>query len=250
MTEKEFYELLCDVIRRDNCVNKSRILELLFRSKLVCEKTEKYAGKPYPWNSLVENIYLVTTANDLVEMQNYKTYILKKLREIYPVGDDYKYVLVGFEIKPGRIDPDEIVSQEIHFEDIEQQIIDELRSAKFIIWIAMAWFTNKKLYDVLLEKKKEGVNIQIVIDDNDKNRETSFVLEEAFETQRVQILSRYKNIMHEKFCVIDLTTVVHGTFNWTNAANYNKETISVDRNSATARTFAEEFIKLKTRVYG
>ncbi len=46
---------------------------------------------------------------------------------------------------------------------------------------------------------------------------------------RINIQSYYKNIMHDKFCIIDLATVVHGTFNWTNAANYNRETISIDK---------------------
>ena len=41
---------------------------------------------------------------------------------------------------------------------------------------------------------------------------------------------RYKNIMHRKFCVIDLEVAMHGTFNWTNAANYNKEHWDVDHN--------------------
>lgn len=51
--------------------------------------------------------------------------------------------------------------------------------------------------------------------------------------------------MHDKFCIIDLQTVIHGTFNWTKAANYNKETISIDHNRATVERFADEFMKLK-----
>jgi len=51
--------------------------------------------------------------------------------------------------------------------------------------------------------------------------------------------------MHDKFCVIYFQKVIHGTFNWTKAANYNKETISIDNNRATAEAFADEFIKLK-----
>ena len=111
-------------------------------------------------------------------------------------------------------------------------------------------YTNKILFDALVERKKRGVNVQIVIDDNDRNSDAPFRLEDEFETYRISIQSYYKNIMHDKFCIIDLATVVHGTFNWTNAANYNRETISIDKNSVTARTFADEFIKLKTRVYG
>ena len=109
----------------------------------------------------------------------------------------------------------------------------------------MAWFTNPVLYKALLAKKADGLNIQIIIDDNQKNKEAPFVLESDFETYRLCIRSLFQNIMHDKFCIIDLSTVIHGTFNWTNAANYNKETISIDRNPNTARKFADEFMKLK-----
>ncbi len=39
----------------------------------------------------------------------------------------------------------------------------------------------------------------------------------------------------------------YGTFNWTKAANYNKEHISIDKNHATAAAFADEFMKLKNK---
>ncbi len=55
--------------------------------------------------------------------------------------------------------------------------------------------------------------------------------------------------MHDKFRIVNLQTVIHGIFNWTNATNYNKETISIDKNSATAKTFADESIKLKNTAY-
>ena len=38
---------------------------------------------------------------------------------------------------------------------------------------------------------------------------------------------------------------MHGTFNWTNAANYNKENWDVDHNRETAKKFAEEFVKMR-----
>ena len=51
--------------------------------------------------------------------------------------------------------------------------------------------------------------------------------------------------MHHKFCIIDLKTTIHGTYNWTKAAQYNKESISIDRNRETAEKFADEFMRLK-----
>lgn len=70
-------------------------------------------------------------------------------------------------------------------------------------------------------------------------------MEDEFCTYWVTMESLYKNIMHDKFCIIDLYTVVHGTFNWTKVANYNKETISIDRYRTTGESFADEFMELK-----
>ena len=101
------------------------------------------------------------------------------------------------------------------------------------------------LYKELLKKKVQGVNVQIVTEDNDINRKAPFRLEDEFETYKVSIQSLYKNIMHHKFCIIDLKTTIHGTYNWTNAAQYNNETISIDGNRETAEKFAEELMRLE-----
>lgn len=248
MTEKEFQRLLIDMVKRNNHPNKKQLLDILERASLSCDKTSIFTRQK--WNHFQEYIYITVEPSDLLEMMKYKKYIEQIIEQIYPVNDDYEYELFGVEIKPGSVTSNEFTSQEIHFEDIQQQIIDELKDAKYTIWIAMAWFTNKELFDELVKKKNQGVNIQVVLDDNERNDQAPFTLEDEFETYRITIQSYYTNIMHDKFCIIDLKTVIHGTFNWTNAANYNKETVSIDKNSATARAFADEFMKLKTRIYG
>ncbi|MDD3142013.1 MAG: phospholipase D-like domain-containing protein [Lachnospiraceae bacterium] len=248
MTEKEFQRLLIEMVRRNNHPEKKQLLNILERASLSCDKTNVYTRQK--WNHYQEYIYITVEPSDLLELMKYKKYIEQVIEQIYPVNDDYEYELFGVELKPGSVTRNEFTSQEIHFEDIQQQIINELRDAKYTIWIAMAWFTNKELFDELVKKKNQGVNIQVVLDDNERNSQAPFKLEDEFETYRVTIQSYYKNIMHDKFCVIDLKTAIHGTFNWTNAANYNKETVSIDKNSATARVFADEFIKLKTQIKG
>ena len=248
MTEKEFQRLLIEMVKRGNNPNKDKILALLERSSLSCDKTSDFTY--HKWNHYKEYIYITVEPNDLIELMPYQEYLEEVLGKIYPVNEDYEWEFFGLELKPGKVINNEFVSQEIHFDDIQKQIIEEIRKAKYTIWVAMAWFTNKELYDELVKKKMQGVNVQVIIDDNEKNKNTSFRLESEFETYRIRIESYYKNIMHDKFCIIDLQTVIHGTFNWTNAASYNRETISVDKNTATAKTFADEFIKLKTRRYG
>lgn len=142
---------------------------------------------------------------------------------------------------------DDDISQEIVFENIRSQIIEEIRSAKYLIWIVMAWFTDPVLYDELLKKKAQGVNIEIVLDNNEKNKSAEFDVASDFPTHWITVQSYFQNIMHHKFCIIDLSTTIHGTFNWTKAANFNKESISIDRNRSTIESFADEFMRLKNK---
>ncbi|MDL2249639.1 phospholipase D-like domain-containing protein [Lachnospiraceae bacterium OttesenSCG-928-J05] len=241
MQERDFKKLLIETVKIGDHQDKDRIIELLRLITVHFEKTGTFTR--HLWNHCEEYIYLCIFPDKLIELKRHTDYLSKICYEIYPPNDDYE--LWGVEIKPGALPNDEEISQDILFEDIQHQIIDEIKAAKYTIWIAMAWFTDPDLHKELLKKEQQGLNIQIVIDDNERNRKAPFDLEASFETHWISIESLYKNIMHDKFCIIDLQTVIHGTFNWTRAAQYNKETISVDKNRETAETFADEFIKLK-----
>lgn len=222
--------------------DKEEIVNLLKICNVTFEKTVAFAYSGI-WDQRKEYIYLSIIPEKLVQLKSHSEYVKNVCNEIYPVSDEYMLADVIF--KPGALLDYEEVSQEVLFENIQKQIIEEIRNAKYMILVAMAWFTDPVLYQELLKKKRAGVLIEIVLDDNEKNRNVEFDLSEEFSTYWVSIESLYKNIMHDKFCIIDLYTVVHGTFNWTKAANYNKETISIDRNRTTAESFADEFMKLK-----
>lgn len=132
------------------------------------------------------------------------------------------------------------------FDDIQKRIIDEIRDAKYVIWIAMAWFNNEVIYKELLKKKDEGLSIVIIIDRNEINANAKFDLFKNFEAYSMKMPTKFNNTMHNKFCIIDLKTVIHGTFNWTNAANFNAETIDVTNDDrALAEQFSSEFLELK-----
>lgn len=150
---------------------------------------------------------------------------------------DGNFKIIGADL------PDEI-EVEIHFEEIQGQIIEQIKSAKYSIWLAVAWLTDKVLLRELFNKKKEGVSVRIVVLDDEINKKYGIDYEIYFETKRFQPTGIYKNIMHHKFCIIDLKTVIHGSYNWTNKARWNKETISVDNSRELAEKFATEFIEL------
>ena len=52
---------------------------------------------------------------------------------------------------------------EVVFEDIEQRILNEIGNAHYAIFVSVAWFTNKKLFNALLEKAKHNCYVSIII---------------------------------------------------------------------------------------
>lgn len=168
----------------------------------------------------------VDKINPLIQQDGYR---LEKIEE--------RFIVIGAEL------PEEI-EVEIHFEDIQKQIIEQIRNAKFCIWIAVAWFTDKILMREIFNKKNEGINVRLVVIDDEINKKSGVDLEKYFETKRVKPTGIYQNIMHHNFCIIDFKTVIHGSYNWTIKAQWNKETISIDTGREIAEKFGNEFIEL------
>lgn len=168
----------------------------------------------------------VDAINPLLQQDGYR------LEEI-----DGRYKVIGADLP-------ENIEVEVHFEDIQQQIIEQIRLAKFSIWVAVAWFTDKTLMRELYDKKQSGVNVRLVVLDDEINKQNGFEYEKYFETKRVPKSGIYQNIMHHKFCIIDLRTIVHGSYNWTTKAKWNRETVSVENSRELAEKYANEFVQL------
>ena len=160
--------------------------------------------------------------------------------------DNYELVDVGganFKIG-GAIAPEAAVVA-AHFEENKSKIIDEIQKARFMIWVAVAWLTDTGLLRELRKKKDEGLNIQIVTQDDHINAALKPHVLNVFDAYYKLPKGVYQNLMHHKFCIIDLRTVVHGSYNWTVKAQYNDETVTVTQSMEFATEFAETFMKLK-----
>lgn len=244
MTEQQYKELLIETAKTSDYEHKEDVVGAL-KVALVSFQKEWAYTRHLP-DHRQEYIIINVIPSKLTILKEHEKFVDDLCRQVYEPNDYYEYW--GLSLRPGilHMSPEE-TSQEILFDDIQSRIIDEIREAKFSIWIAMAWFTNKKIFDELVKKRNKGLDVKIIIDNNFTNHEKApFTLEDHFEVYRVDVKSmNYKNIMHRKFCVIDLEVAMHGTFNWTNAANYNKENWDVDHNRETAKKFAEEFVKMR-----
>lgn len=139
-----------------------------------------------------------------------------------------------------------------YFEDIQFYIGRELQKAKKSIIIAVAWFTDRELYDLLCQKAAEGVQIEILLANDNINKGSYGLNFEALQSQKgaVHFIGNDKlnSIMHNKFCVIDHEIIITGSYNWSRQAQKNYENITVIRdNSELARQFIKEFYNIKNR---
>lgn len=116
----------------------------------------------------------------------------------------------------------------VYFNDIENAISSLISSSEEKIYVAVAWFTNKVLFDELNKALQRNVNVKVLILDDILNR-NEFGLDFGLLANNgadIRFSTSQKGIMHNKFCVID-DKVITGSYNWTYHANKNSENIVV-----------------------
>ena len=65
----------------------------------------------------------------------------------------------------------------VHFEDIQDKIINQLNCAKYNIFVAVAWITDQVLWDILLQKALDELNVQIILNADEINLNNKFGIE-------------------------------------------------------------------------
>ena len=138
------------------------------------------------------------------------------------------------------------------FENIAERIHDEISKAHKSIFIAVAWFTNKKLFDDLVLKAKNGCSVSLIISNDVINQNSKIVYEQlAINNSRVyKVGNRNSELMHNKFCIIDYNTVITGSYNWSYKAEVNFENVIVTYgDTALAEQFISEFNNIRKQYY-
>lgn len=116
-----------------------------------------------------------------------------------------------------------------YFENIEDVIIEDIKTSKKQLLIATAWFTNKKIFDAIIDKLINCDDFAvklIVINDNINNRIGGLDFQKIVSAGG-NLYFAEKNIpMHNKYIVIDSNIVITGSYNYTYyAESYNEENI-------------------------
>lgn len=131
------------------------------------------------------------------------------------------------------------------FTNIEQVLLSNIKNAKTTIKVAVAWFSNSKLFDLLLDKQKSGIQVQLIMSDDIRNVTNHRMnLEDLARLGGLIRVSQTK-FMHHKFCIIDDRILITGSYNWTQKAeNQNLENVILSTDLSLILQFKEEYDKL------
>jgi phosphatidylserine/phosphatidylglycerophosphate/cardiolipin synthase-like enzyme len=130
-------------------------------------------------------------------------------------------------------------------------IAREIEQARKELLLAVYAFTNDDLAAALVQAKKRGVSVQVILDrEFDAGSEKS--KGKFLETQKIPVrriagiksaaTDKENGLMHQKFAVIDRKMVFTGSYNWTHSAeSLNDENLLLFRDAA---PLAEEYRKI------
>lgn len=131
---------------------------------------------------------------------------------------------------------------------IFERIRLELLHAKREILVAMAWFTDRELFQILEDRLVQNIKVSIIISEQVDNEKLDFA---GLQSQGADVI-KVKNVgwgmMNQKFCVIDREVAITGSYNWTNnAKNNNHETVVVTNYAKTVTELVDTFQRIHQR---
>jgi hypothetical protein len=140
-----------------------------------------------------------------------------------------------------------------HFSNIHKVIIDHLEQAQSEIVAAIAWFTDRDIFEALCKKARSGINVSLALIGDEINQGPGGLNFQRLSNFGGQVIflppgSRNAPTMHHKFCVIDRVTVITGSYNWSQKARCNDENITVVTDATDfARRYLDTFDSLLVR---
>ncbi len=123
------------------------------------------------------------------------------------------------------------------------KVIYTLNEAKKSVYFMTFSFTHDKIADVLIKKKKEGLDVKGIIE---KSQNNAYCEYNRLKNNSIGVIwDKNKANMHHKVFIIDESVVITGSFNPTmNADTRNDENLLVIYDSEIAKKYLNEFNKL------
>jgi len=144
------------------------------------------------------------------------------------------------------------MEQELYTENIQKEIIKQLKTANTSIFVAVAWLTDDAIFNLLCQQSKKGIKVELLLINDSNNNKTKINYKKLDESGgEVHFVNPKEDgaIMHHKFCIIDDSVVINGSYNWTKNAHHNDENITITWGAnKLAKEFKKKFEEIKLRV--
>ena len=134
-----------------------------------------------------------------------------------------------------------------YFSQIKSTIIQYINTSVSEIYIAVAWFTHRDLFQAVLSALDRNVRVSVILIDDIINcgpngLDFSFFINKG---GSIRFMDTRKLLMHNKFCLFDNSLLVTGSYNWTYSAELrNAENIIATTEENVCNAFHEHFDKL------
>jgi tetratricopeptide (TPR) repeat protein len=137
--------------------------------------------------------------------------------------------------------------EQVFFKNIQHTIISELQQATQSIQIAVCWFTNQAIFDVLAQKAAQNLNVSLILlDDYANRREEGLRFNDLIGLGVKLYFSDKPSPLHHKFCIIDNVTLLTGSYDWTyfSESKAIENILLIKDNQSIIDAFASEFAML------
>ncbi|MFN8258822.1 MAG: phospholipase D-like domain-containing protein [Bacteroidales bacterium] len=99
---------------------------------------------------------------------------------------------------------------------VSEQVVYEFERARYSIWIANIWFTDTAIYNLLMKKLREGINVEVILsagkfmscDENARIRKFIQAGGEFFPIRETE----ENKLCSSGFCMVDYSTVIDNGF--------------------------------------
>lgn len=131
------------------------------------------------------------------------------------------------------------------FQNLPDLLCRYISNAKRNIHIAVCWFSHKAIFEILLERLRSGISIELLLEYDSQNIHDGGLDFQQFVRAGGQLWAcREAGLMHHKFAILDDHYLLTGSFNWT--YNSNAENLLITDDAPTLASFREEFDRQKS----
>jgi len=127
-------------------------------------------------------------------------------------------------------------------EDCEGVIVAEINQARGVVLVQAYSFTSMPIAKALVSAKQRGVSVRVILDKSQRSERYSgatFLANAGIRT----LIDEQPSIAHSKVIIIDGTSVITGSFNFTRSAQqYNAENLIVIRDGVLAQHYTENWV--------